>query len=576
MNIFEFPERVLFVDALDVSGCILDKKKEDIDEVAKQIWEGSYNIFSFLFGNDGCDGVKDILNEWLEEDIYTIIFYMPRTTAKAIRSILNKKMRTNSIIERIEYYIESKIRKNIPNLTLYNLNIESEDVATIFDLNLLKRELDRDSKGEFKKIYFIGLRFNLNSSNRVGFYLNNQPIYEESGTLYGDSKILKNKLKRGFITVKSDEGVELEFFNTNKFNSKDYDIGSDLEDLDYQNDTLGFELDSNINRVTITSKADEKLTFSLNPIYDNVYDTIDKESPTAHKLNSNSVYMDSFFIPRDSGLQRVHLLLVNKEGKKIIAGGEYHNGLDMCDTIASITIDLEKETIEVTNRSKIDLTFTNFDNMFWRLDEIELSQDSAIYTSILLDDIPDEYIDKSENSTQNSLEVKETIAPDKSFKFHIREIEFNDTNISFNEDGVLIRYSFFEIANFKDEFILNRMAYKMSKYGTLIDCFVERPKGRDFKWGGKEYIDHHDILGRVVSSKPIYLRSRGDEFNIESRLNSRYYLVQVTTSYQKYILDEGESEITLPNRNRLGMVKIDIINRGYMQKPLVEFSVKVD
>ncbi len=176
MNIFEFPEKVLFVDALDVSGCILDKGKEDIDEVAKQIWEGSHNIFSFLFGNDGCDGVKDILNEWLEEDIYSIIFYMPRTTAKSIRSILHKKMRTNSIIEKIEYYIEAKVRKNIPSLNVFNLNGESEELSSVFDVAHLKRELDRDSKGDFKKIYFIGLRFNLNSSNRLGFYVNNQPI----------------------------------------------------------------------------------------------------------------------------------------------------------------------------------------------------------------------------------------------------------------------------------------------------------------------------------------------------------------------------------------------------------------
>jgi len=116
----------------------------------------------------------------------------------------------------------------------------------------------------------------------------------------------------------------------------------------------------------------------------------------------------------------------------------------------------------------------------------------------------------------------------------------------------------------------------MSKYGTLVDCFVERPKGRDFKWGGKEYRDHHDILGRVISSKPIYLRSRDNEFIVESRLNTRYYIVQIVTSYQKYILDENENTLMLPNRDRLGLIKIDIINKGYMDKPLVEFSVKVD
>ncbi len=77
-----------------------------------------------------------------------------RATAKGQSgSVLNKKSRTNTIIEKVEYYVESQIRKNIPNINVFNLNGESSEVASIFDINLLKRELDKDSKGEFKKIY---------------------------------------------------------------------------------------------------------------------------------------------------------------------------------------------------------------------------------------------------------------------------------------------------------------------------------------------------------------------------------------------------------------------------------------
>jgi len=45
---------------------------------------------------------------------------------------------------------------------------------------------------------------------------------------------------------------ELEFLQYQiSIASADYDIGSDLEDLDYQHDTLSFELDAEIDRITI-------------------------------------------------------------------------------------------------------------------------------------------------------------------------------------------------------------------------------------------------------------------------------------------------------------------------------------
>ncbi len=172
---------------------------------------------------------------------------------------------------------------------------------------------------------------------------------------------------------------------------------------------------------------------------ENIYTT----NTTNRISNLNRVYMESFFIPKDKGLKRVHLLLIEKDGKKIIAGGEYHKGLRACETIASLRIDLEKETIEIFNHSEIELTFTNFDNMFWRLDDIDVSsQDNGIYTRILLDDSSIEE-QNNQNKKSDSIDIKERIEPDKSFEFRTKEMEFNDTNVSFNEDGVLIRYSKF-------------------------------------------------------------------------------------------------------------------------------------
>jgi len=591
VNIFEFPDSVLFIEALDITGCVLDGKKEDIDLISKHIWEGSRNIFSFFFGDDGCNGMKDILNDWMQESIQSVIFYVPRTTGKEIRASLTKKMRTHTLIEKIEQYIETQVRKNIPDFDLYNLNTTPE-LEAIFDVNLLKRELDRDSKGDDKKIYMIGLKFNLMSNNRVGFYLNNRPINEESGVIYGESKILKNRLRRGFMTIKADEGVEIDFYDTDKFSCKDYDIGSDLEDFDFQEENLCFELDRTVQHVTLLSNHNEKLIFSLkrNKSYEpqKITSSEDEEryeyESTAPKTERESkIYMNSFFIPRDKGLEGIKLLLINKNGQKIIAGGEYHEGLEHCKVIAELSIELDKKSVVLTNHSNSDLTFINFDNNFWKLDESSGSatsniDNSGIYTSILLDDTLQD--DDDLKTTVGDVEKittdsNITVKSGETFTFDAREIEFNDSNVSFDETGLLIIYSSFIIAQFKNEFILNRMAYKMSNSGTIIDCFVGRPKGRDFRWGGKIYDTHCDILGRAISSKPVLLKNTPDGMLIESGLDSRYYILQISSLSQKYIIEKGDKPLLIAN-NELRDLKIDIINKGYTNKPLVEFNIEVN
>jgi len=583
-NIFEFPENILFVDTLDVVECVLDNKKRDIDYIAKNIWEGSRNIFSFIFGDDGCHGIKDILDDWLQEGIVSVIFYIPRESAKEIRNSLIKKMRTHTISEKIEQYIESKVRKNIPDFDIYNLNT-TEELSDIFDIHRLKKDLDRDSKADVPKIYLIGLPFSINNSTRVGFYLNNRPIREGSGTIYGNSNILTNQLKRGFIVIKSDEGVDMDFYDTDTFTSTDYDVGSDLEDFDFQDENLSFELDGTTKVITLESKRGDKLIFSLeqNSAYEpqKIIDMVNRDT---------KIYMKSFFIPREKELKFVKLLLVNKNGKKVLVGGEYHFELKDCDIIGDISIDLTKEEITFVNHSNSNIKFINFEDKFWKLDETSIYQeptgdyiedlnfDNGIYTTVELNDIGIEdnlktTFSEDELNIDNN-QSTQTIKQEESFTFKVKEIEFNDSNVSFDDKGVLLRYSDFMIAKFEKEFTLNRTAFRISKRGTIIDCFVERPRGRNFKWGSKVYTDHSDILGRAISSKPIIFKNSSDGLFIENRLNPRYYMLEISSATQKYILEDSNNSLLIPN-SELRKLTIDVINKGYIYRPLVQFTIEV-
>jgi len=583
-NIFEFPDSILFVDTLDVTNCVLDDRKRDIDYISRNIWEGSKNIFSFIFGDDGCHGIKDILDDWLQEGIVSVIFYIPRETAKEIRDALIKKMRTHTISEKIEQYIETQVRKNIPNFDIYNLNT-TDELSDIFDIAKLKRDLDRDSKGEEQKIYLIGLRFSVATSNRVGFYLNNSPIKEESGVIYGNSNILSHKLKRGFLVLKSDEGVDIDFYDTDKFTSKDYDVGSDLEDFDFQDENLSFELDRATKAITLESRAGERLIFSLEQ--NSAYAPREIIDPADIVNRETKIYMNSFFIPKDRGLKFIKLLLVYKNGKKVIAGGEYHHELLDCDIIGDISIDLEQEEITFVNHSSSNLRFINFENSFWKLDESsiykepidnymeDVKEDGGIYTTVMINEVSfddDLKTTFGDDEVATTTETTQTIKQKESFTFKVKEIEFNDSNISFDETGIFISYSSFEIAKFEKEFSLNRTAYKMSNMGTIVDCFVERPKGRDFKWGSKVYETHSDILGRAISSKPIVFKNSNEGLFIESRLDPRYYILQLSSLSQKYILEGSSNSLLIPN-GELRDLKVDIINKGYKNRALVQFSV---
>lgn len=557
MEVFsnDFPEEILVVEAVDIEQCLLTDKKTTVKIVAQQIWEGSNSIFSRMpdwlknvLDFDGVDGVRDILDNFINKDVRTVIFYIPKSTIKEIRKRL-KKVRSDVIYETIESYIITQ-SKAIESLIVYNLNDEHENIKNIFNTATLKKEFDKDSKGE-EKIYLLGLRQSLSTNHEIQFYLNNTPLREEGGLILGNSPILRHKLKKGFINLFLEGEIEMEFYNTNKFTSIDPSLNEDLEDVDH-GESIPIDLEDHNSPFILKSQRDNNLIFSTE--IDSAFEEDDTVVPRGSAVSSilTEVNMESFFVPKNRDLKSVNFLLINKNGQKIVAGGQYHRGLIDCDIIADVVVDLEQEHFVVTNHSKEDLSFINYDNEFWKLEGEKRSEkkpqntgySAGIYTEILSTpsgtSLNEEIITQIRNVNRD---VDEVIKGGEKHIFKLSKIDFNDSIVSFDKSGVLIQYKSLHLKEFKEELLLHRTTSKMSPTGTIIDCFVQqKPLSRgEYLHGARVYRDGSSkILGSFVSSQPIVLTHTLQGLEIDaSKLIARdsNFKVQISASSNKYILE---------------------------------------
>jgi hypothetical protein len=593
MSVFEdFTEEILFLDEIDVGNCILSDNKTTMDTILRQIWDGSRSLIDKLIlmgrwfddeleGNQ-CGGVKDILNDWNKNNIKTFIIYVPRSTAKTIRKKLSKKISTKIIAGKIESYLSSQSRRNVKDMAVYSLDDENYEIGNIFDIEVLRDELDKSTKGS-DKIFFIGLKYDL-SSREVNVYLNNIPIAEESGLILGNSKILKHKLKKGIMEISVDEDVTIEFFDTNVFTSRDDDIGDDLKDIDFERDSIDINLEY-ASSLRLESKREKSLTFSTEGGIEVDEEEFIAESEDEDIVDNSSILkktkvnMDSFFIPKNRELKGVNLLLLEKDGENIIAGGQYHSGLSSCNILAELIIDFNQESMRIKNHSNDKLSFSNYTD-FWKLEEFSTvassNYNAGIYTE-LLSPITSAVNNNIDGLTEvGNLNVESTLIIEKGDEhtFEINQIEFNDSNVSFDKSGVLIRYSSFCIAEFEKEFALHRTAYRMSGSGTMIDCFVSQPSKGVFEYGGRVYDDSTSILGVLISSKPIYFRHTRTGLEIDATaLVARGYTVQISASSNKYPLKDKYNAKKILKKNEMKNVEIEVINRS-LNKPLIEFSLE--
>ena len=588
MEVFKDLKGILEVESIDIDGCILADKNTTINVVAQQIWEGSNSILSRMpkvvrewFGFDGVDGIIDILDEYTEKkEIKTVIFYIPKSTLKEIRAKLTKREKANTKIieESIENYIFDKCN-NIDDLIVYNLKDENKNIKNIFNTERLRKEFDQNSRVA-GQIYILGLRQSLVSDN-VELYVNNTPIQEGGGLILGKSPILKHQLNRGFVNLFLDEYIEIEFYKTNKFTSTNSYINEDLEDID-DGDFVTIDLENQDSPFILKAQRDNDLIFSTEKVEDIIDD------PIAPNLLFTEVSMESFFIPKDKNLTSVNLLLINKNGQRILAGGQYHSGLTDCDIIAEVIVDLEQELFIVTNRSKESLSFANYDNEVWRLEEGNGSHkksqnagyNAGIYTEILTSSTTTSLDDDIITQIGNlSSEEDEIIKEGETHIFKFTQIDFNDSVVSFDSSGVSIHYKSFLIKKFKNELALHRETSTMSATGTIIDCFVEqKPLSRgEYLHGARVYSDDSSkILGTFISSKPITLLYKSQGLEIDASLliaRDRYFKVQISASSSRYILENRKVK-QIVKKQDINDLLIEVIHEK-ITKPIISFTVDI-
>ena len=111
MSVFEdFTEEILFLDEIDVGSCILSDNKTTIDTILRQIWDGSRSLIDKLIemgrwfddeleGNQ-CGGVKDILNDWNQNGIKTLLSIFQGQQPKQYEKSSQKKLAPKLLLKK--------------------------------------------------------------------------------------------------------------------------------------------------------------------------------------------------------------------------------------------------------------------------------------------------------------------------------------------------------------------------------------------------------------------------------------------------------------------------------------------
>jgi hypothetical protein len=134
--------------------------------------------------------------------------------------------------------------------------------------------------------------------------------------------------------------------------------------------------------------------------------------------------------------------------------------------------------------------------------------------------------DTDENPTpQSTQEV--SIAGGESYSFD-RKVEFPNSAIEFTDSGVAVRYINFTIGSFNSKLEFHRLYYTHFGTGNIIDVKENLDYGgRIFENGNKK------ILGSTISSRPLILTLRGENFILTNGIKEAYTVILKTPTTER-------------------------------------------
>jgi len=459
--------------------------------------------------------------------------------------------------------------------------VNTDILESFLDLNRLKREIDLKSN-EALIVEFLNFNYSdIDSGEDIVIKSSSKEIVLKSGSsvIIGNRDFYKIKSKKdSFIKFTYEEDrilVNLYGIDSIKSNNSYlveeylYDGEDSYEEIDiYINELDGYisfdGLKVELSKKTNQSKDIDILSKDKSEIDGIKSDTFEepkypKKDSVLDLRKSFIVYLKSFFVPFSSGLSKVYYNLDLIDKKFILVAG--NKSLPDEKRVAQIVVDAENKTIKVVNRSNHNLSFQ------YGLDGLKMVANLNFEATNTDIGSETDSIDTDPASGQNSKIV--VIEPNQEEIFKDSEIDFNDSSIKVDNNGVKTIYYNFVIGSFgKDEiFNLGRNSFRFFEHGTIID------NNSNNSYGGREYKDgNYKIAGNLISRTPADIYINGQEVVFKNSIKSEFNLF-VNTLKGEYKIPFGNSK-TLSTHELFADTNVVAISRG--ESKILEISLGIN
>lgn len=560
-------------------------------DISGDAWEG-FTVKSLLsYLNSKQEEKNGLIEQLLDDGVTHVLLILPQ---KFINTVISQKRKTSKERIRPKEFTKKFIEKFNHEFTSNEIGCsilvsgsrhkqETEDLEQWLNL----RELQKSLQLNADESYLLGFKdMKISASTNksaISLELNNKHliIKKDCSALLGNNKLFKFNISSPESIIKitnnsNDTYIDFITENIDAIKSSSHDLQEE-----YLNDEAFEDFGLNANEL---KKDDIKIVFDKTSIiFSNTIPVItvdteeenkqesqkrEEESSTNLVINTDPteqnsslqhinfkdnylVLLNQFVTPYENDLKEVHYHLVKNQSKLILVGGSKSDPKE--NALAKVVAHLSKNTIEVTNLSTETITFKMVKNKV----QYQMNRTSS-------NTIPNT-IDTDE--PQNRPELTEiTLAKGESYHFKER-IEFPNSAIEFNENGVAVEYSNFIIGSFNNKLEFNRHYFRHFGTGNIID------NQENLDYAGRIYDGKPtNILGSTLSRNPMLLNLREDTFTLSNQIKEQYTIIVATSTQENEISFQEEEcflkKEFLSKKNHIALSKDGII--------LVEISIQAN
>jgi hypothetical protein len=521
---------------------------------------------------------KNIAEKLVEEGVSSVLLVLPQSFITTIITLKNQnskeRVRPREFSETFMNKFANEFTRNgidfafILNKTHTHKNLEN--LESWLNIKLLQQKIELKTN----EAYILGLKdIKLLGSTKEAISLSlkdkNITIYENCSMLLANSELFKysvpdqdsvvkitNNTSDGYIDITTD-GIDNVTTN-NKQLQEDLSFGIGqfsikLNDLDIDDIDLKF---NSTTTILLSKNIIEKKERKIEKAKPNQKENRVLVTDTDSDRNNNSlinlknrylVNLKKFVIAYEDELTEVHYSLVKVNKQLILVGGSQIDKKEQ--PIAKIVANMRERTFKLTNLLKQSINFTILENRV----EYKTRKSKTKPKNYINTDEEDE----PQNLSEVALNNKESYTFDK-------RIEFSNSAIEFSEDGVEVNYIKFTIGSFNNKLEFNRIYYRHFGTGNIIDS------KEHLDYGGRVYSDgNKNILGSILSSKPLILTLREKNFILYNNIKSRYIIGLSTPNQEQELAFQKELTISKDELflgDNVFSIKKDNIN-------LVEFTI---